>query len=457
MARVRDLWFSEVPARDADGNPLKGDDGRAVMEKRKSARHPDRDGNRNAKRWLAVWLDPDGREKTKAFATTAPALAYARKMEADAERGEYVDPKAGRALFGDVALRYIRLRKIGGGSRQRYESVYRNHVRPVFGARPVAAVRASEIAEWLQGPAAELSSGVQATAFLTIAGAFDLAVADKMRRDNPARSGILEAPRYERGEREVWTAGTVWAVRDELPEPCRPLLDCLAGLGLRRGCAFALAEDDFDFDAGKVRVRRQVIRVGREIVFKLPKGGRERVVPLPLGVAASVRAHMERHPPAAVTLPWMKEKPGGFAGPVTARLVFTWDERPGRHVAGRCLQNGDFYRDVWRPALSAAGILPPPEVGERGRLTYRVGDETRNGMHAPRHVYQSMLDDGGVSLAGRVEFMGHSRKSQGITVGVYGHVTEETFERARNAVDQRLFKLRPVPASGTVTEFRRAQ
>lgn len=30
---------------------------------------------------------------------------------------------------------------------------------------------------------------------------------------------------------------------------------------------------------------------------------------------------------------------------------------------------------------------------------------------------------------GKMEFMGHSRKSLGITVGVYGHATPEAFER----------------------------
>jgi hypothetical protein len=56
-----------------------------------------------------------------------------------------------------------------------------------------------------------------------------------------------------------------------------------------------------------------------------------------------------------------------------------------------------------------------------------------------------------------MEFMGHSRKGKVITVGVYGHVTDETFERARQAVDQRLFRLRPVQASGTVAELRPAR
>jgi integrase len=452
MARVKDLWHSEVPDRNAPP------DQPARKIKVRSARHPDNGGNPDAKRWLAIWRGPDGKEKSKVFAVKASAAAYAKRMDADVERDEYVDPKAGRELFGAVAVRFLRLQRVGGGTRKRYESIYRHHVEPAFGGRRVADIIASEIVEWLQGPAGGLGPGARQTAYLIIKGTFELAVADRMRRDNPARSGIVDVPRREHTAREAWTVERVWLVRDELPEPYRALLDCLAGMGLRRGCVFALAEDDFDFEAGKVRIRRQVIRVGRQIVFKLPKGGKERVVPLPRGVAAAVRAHTDRYPPVEVSLPWLKEKAADPGDPVTVRLVFTWAQEGGRRISGQCLQNGNFYQSVWKPALSRLGIIPPPELGpEGGVVIYKVGDGTRNGMHAPRHVYESMLDDGGVSLAGQMEFMGHSRTGRSITIGVYGHVTEETFEAARNAVDQRLFKLRPVAPRRTIAELRPAR
>ena len=60
-------------------------------------------------------------------------------------------------------------------------------------------------------------------------------------------------------------------------------------------------------------------------------------------------------------------------------------------------------------------------------------------------------------LIGVMEFMGHSRKGLPVTLGVYGHVTEETFEQARQAIDATLFRLRPVASSGTVAELRRAR
>jgi hypothetical protein len=62
MARTRDLWKN--PARRGHG-----------------------------KRWLAVWIAPDGREQTRAFAKKVDADRHGAAMEADRLRGVYVDPR----------------------------------------------------------------------------------------------------------------------------------------------------------------------------------------------------------------------------------------------------------------------------------------------------------------------------------------------------------------------------
>jgi integrase len=355
----------------------------------------------------------------------------------------------------------MRLRKVGGSSRQRADSVFRTHVDPVFGHRKVGAIRPTDVLEWLGGPVSKRSGSIQEAAWLIVACTFDMAVADKLRRDNPARSPIITAPRAKHVPRESWAAERVWRVRDEHPEPYRALVDCAAGLGLRRGCAFALAEEDIDQDARKVTIRRQLAWIGGQWVFKLPKGGKERTVPLPRGVAAALEVHMAKFPPAEVTMPWMDEL-GVLGDPVKARLLFTWHgTRPGGprgpKEAGRPIVAASYEQGVWKPALSRLGIIPPPDRTARGILRYRVGGSRGEGMHNLRHFYESMLDDGGVSLAGMMEFMGHSREGKVITIGVYGHVTEETFETARQAVDARLFRLRPVDPGGTVTELRAAR
>jgi integrase len=187
------------------------------------------------------------------------------------------------------------------------------------------------------------------------------------------------------------------------------------------------------------------------MAFKLPKGGKERVVPVTPAFAQLLQAYMEAYPPQPYTLPWLN-KEGKIKGEHTCRILFRWhgDDRRshGKHIVA-----ASYDAAVWKPALSRAGIMPPPVRDQRRTLRYKGGDRD-DGMHALRHFYSSALLDAGVSLAGVMEFMGHSRKGRPITLGVYGHVTEETFAQARSAIDRTLFKLHSV---GTVTELRQAR
>ena len=389
MARVKDLWFT--------------------AGREKTARHPDRGGNPKAKRWLAVWPDPDGNEHTKAFAKQADAKKYGDRMEADADRGEYIDPKAGKG----------------------------------------------NVLEWLRSPEmTKLSLSVQATAYMIVAGTFDLAVADGLRRDNPARSPVVKPPKPELAEREPWTAARVWLVHDQIDAPYRAIVSAAAALGLRQGEALALAEDDFDFDTQKVSIRRQVLYAGGQQVFKLPKEGRTRTVPLPRGLAALIEAHVKDRPPQPYELPWMKED-GQLADDAhSCRILFRWhgnDQRShGKHV------NADQMTDsIWKPALMRAGLISAPEGRQVPRWLH--GDSGGLGMHNLRHFYSTTLQDAGVSPVGVTEFLGHSKKALPVTFRVYGHVTEATFDQARQAVDAVLFRLRPVESGGTVTELTAAR
>lgn len=454
MARARDLWWTT-------GEP-----------KRKTARHPDRGGSKDAKRWLAVWIDPDGNEVTKAFHNKERAKAYARDQESDVERGEYIDPKAGREMFGPLAEKWIRLRGLGGGSAVRYESTNRLHVDPVFGRRQVKSVRPSEVLEWLRELEKTHGASARSIAFHILQGTFDLAVADGMRKDNPARSPIIPRIEHDRAERAPWTTDRLWSVVDQHPAPYRAVPLLAAGCGMRQGEAFAIAVDDFDADAGTVQIARQVARVGKRLVFKLPKGGKTRTAPLSAGLARTVQAHMEAHPPVPTTLPWMNEDGTLADEPVTVDLLFVWrgellvppmaegartNAGRGRqkNAEGKNLQTSVYNVLVWKTALARAGVIPPPTNNDRGALVY--ADSRDDGMHALRHWFATTLGDAGVSLAGVMEFLGHSRKGSRlpVTLGVYSHVTEETYEAARNAIDRSLFRLRTVQdqsSDGTETE-----
>jgi integrase len=459
MARVKDLWFVEVKD---PSDPEK-------KIKRKTARHPDNGGSKTAKRWLAIWIGPDGGEKSKAFQGKENARAYGNRMEADLERGEYIEPKDGKKLLDQVAQRWLRLRAVGASSRLTYEGAYRLHVEPTFGKRQISSIRPSEILEWLRELGKTRGLSTQEMAYMVLSAVFDLAVADGMRKDNPAKSPIIPKPRKVVKEHEAWTPDMVRAVIDKQTPPYRAIPIVSAGCGTRQGETFGFAEDDFDFENGKVHIRRQLVRVGKLIVYKLPKGGKVRTAPLSPGVAREIKAHIEAHKPVACSLPWMNEDGTVAGAEVTHKLLFVWrgdlplqvrvEEAKGRgrgvraDTEGKNLQTSSFTEMVWKPTIAAAGIIQPAARNQWGAYSYEGARE--HGIHALRHWYVTTLLDAGVSLAGVMEFAGHSKKGAPVTLGVYGHVTEETFERARSAIDRSLFRLRIVQdlsPAGTETE-----
>lgn len=439
--RVKDLWFSEV--KDPT-DPTK-------KTKRKTARHPDRGGSKDAKRWLAVWLDPDGKEKSKAFAVKEKAKAHGARMEADVERGEYIAPGAGKELIGPLGRKWLRLRDVGASTLPKYEGVFRLHVEPAFGHRQVQAPRPSEVLEWLRELGKKRGVGTQSIAYIILCGIFDLAAADGLRRDNPVRSPIVPRPKQETKERTAWPVERIWLVTDHHPEPYRLIPILGAGLGLREGESLGLDVDDFDFEAETVLICRQVAKIGTQFVFKAPKFGKARTVPLPRGVARAVKAHLESYPPRPYALPWMPER-GKAEEEHTVKLLFRW-HGDDRRTHDQHVRTVAYDQGVWKPALVKAGVIPPKAKNDKGRFAY--GEAREDGTHALRHYYATTLMDAGVSLAGVMDFMGHSRKSAPITLGTYGHVTEETFEQARTAIDRSLFRLRAVQdqrSSGTGTE-----
>jgi integrase len=137
-----------------------------------------------------------------------------------------------------------------------------------------------------------------------------------------------------------------------MPARYRALADAGAGLGLRQGEAFGLAVEDADFLHRVVHIRRQVRILGNTLCFALPKGGKERDIPLPDSIALRLSAHIAACPPVPVSLPW--KVPGGR--PVTASLLFT---APG----GAALHRSSFNAVAWQPALRGTGL--PCSRGER--------------------------------------------------------------------------------------------
>ncbi|TDO55568.1 integrase-like protein [Kribbella sp. VKM Ac-2571] len=419
MAYVKDLWTRAV--KQADGTTAR------VRNERWG----------KGKRWLAGWVDPEGRGRTKAFGTKGPAERHANAMETDRERGEYIDPEAGKVRFGEVAERWLASRVVDPASTIRYESSLRLHVDPVFGRRQLRTIKPSEIAAWIADLDARFGPSTARTAYLVLHGTLEIAVDDEAIKKNPAKGRAVKVPAEKSGRTVAWSDDVVLRIVEGHAPEYRPIASVGAACGLRQGELFGLAEEDIDFEEMVIHVRRQVKKLGREFVFALPKNDTERTVPMSGGTALILKEHIKANRPRPYTLPW--EKTDGE--PRTVKLLFRWTD--DKHIRART-----YDELVWKPALFYAGVIAEPTTDRRGRRQYVSSRE--NGMHALRHYFASITLADGVNIKELAEYLGHS--NPGFTLRLYTHMLPSSHERARKAVDSRLARLFSLKSHGAVTE-----
>ncbi|WP_329001099.1 site-specific integrase [Kribbella sp. NBC_00709] len=409
MAFAKDQWTKAVTQ--ADGSMKRERD-----EKRWG----------RGKRWLGVWTDPQGQEKSRAFETKARALQYANGMETDRDRGDYLDPNAGKVRLEEIWPRWMGSRTVDPATEIQYESKWRLHVAPVFGRRMVKSILPSEVAVWLTDLMGAYGPSTARSAFLVLNGCLELAVADELIKRNPGQSKIVKKPSRRFSKVVAWSDDTVERIVEAHPERFRLLPTIASAAGLRQGEMFGLSVDDFDFSLMLIRVRRQVKRLGKKFVFALPKNDKERFVPMAPVLAKAIKIHIERFGTTTIPLPW--ERDGGDVQ--EHDLIFSWPD--GRHLTARLHDEL-----LWKPALAAAGVIPPPYKDNRGRRRFKTDRTT--GLHALRHYFASITLADGVNIKELSEYLGHH--DPGFTLQMYTHMLPSSYDRARQAVDRRLERL----------------
>jgi integrase len=364
-------------------------------------------------RYRARYIGPDGTEKSKSFPDKQKRKAetWLSTIDADMSRGDYIDPDAGKVTFEQYAIKWMTTQTTDPATRESVEMRLRLHAIPYLGQRPLASFSSTHLRLWIRAlEDAGLSPAYRRGIFAHVSTVFTAAVEDRILRANPCAARSVKPPRLDPRKVKPWPADRVMAVRAELPDRYRALIEPAAGCGLRQGELFGLAVEDVDFLAGIVHVVRQVKLLRNRPVFAPPKGGKERDVPLPESVAFALAGHLTRYPAKEITLPWKS-----LNGPlVTATLIFSSPE-------GLSLNRNRFNHRVWKPTLRAAGV-------PAGR---------DNGTHALRHFYASVLLDAGESIKALSEFLGHH--DPGFTLRTYTHLMPASETRTRAAVD-RVFK-----------------
>jgi integrase len=389
LSHIEDRWHRTVA----------GPDGKLVKER--TARYD------KGLRWRARYIDPEDNERSRSFATKVMAEKFLTEVEHSKIAGTYRDPDAGRVTLRKYAAGWVEGYPADSSRGEQIRRQLANHIVPGLGGKTLAELerRPSLVQQFLTGLPMGPAGASQVA--ITLSTLLNAAVDDQLIIRNPCKVQSVKMPRQPKRKVKPWTPSQVRAIRAGLPARWRPVADCGSGLGLRMGEIFGLDVGAVDFLRRTVHVRMQVKRVNGKLWFALPKGRKERDVPLPEWVSLALAAHIEAYPPVEVELPWNEPgNPRKHGKPVAAALLFTKDGGP--------LHPATFYTGAWLPARNAAGIA-------------------EGALHQLRHLYASALLAGGVDVKALSEYLGHHDPT--VTLKIYAHLMPSAEGRALRAIE----------------------
>jgi integrase len=207
--------------------------------------------------YRANWRGATGRQRSKAFRTKKEARAFLAQIEADLTRGSYVDPAAGRALFGDLATRWLASRNDEITTAPRDASIMRTHVVPRWGSWPLGKIDHLAVQEWVSELAGRLAPATVAQCFRLMNAVTKSAVRNRLIPFNPCEDVRLPRERKKDSDGVTITReelrGKLLPLLPVLPDRYRALVGTAAGTGLRWGECIGLRWDCVDLDGGRGR------------------------------------------------------------------------------------------------------------------------------------------------------------------------------------------------------------
>ncbi|MFI6764209.1 tyrosine-type recombinase/integrase [Streptomyces sp. NPDC050355] len=378
--------------------------------------------------------------RDRSFDTSEDAKQWLANAQTDTTRGEFVDPRDGAIPLAQYIEKHWWPGRSDEPSTAAPMRKIWNHIIPFLGETALRDIDAAALRIWTTQLLTRVEASTAQVIWIHLSTILEAAVDDGRLIKNPCKAHrTVKAPKPSKRRAKAWSRSTVDAVRAGLQDRYHIAVDLGVGLGLRQGEAFGLGEENFDFDAGVVHIRRQLRwdSKGRPY-FCLPKGGKTREAPLSPNLAKRVQDHFRRFPSVTCTLPWRNpespttELEARQRKPITVRLVLTTSQ-------GNRINYAMWNKRSWRPALAAAGVLKV--IGEKaetyGGRTRRhpVYELSRADMfHVLRHTYASTQLEAGESIVSLSEWLGHA--SPQTTLNHYAHFMPEAGKRGIAAMDE---------------------
>lgn len=365
--------------------------------------------------------------RARSFDALEDAKTWKSKAIIDSKRKEFVDDRDGMILLGDyIEDEWWPKRSDPVNTATSMKSKIFNHIVDTsLGRLPMNVIYDDHLRVWKK----ELKSRGLADSTVEViwnhlSSIFKSAVVQKRIPRNPCRAADSDVRPEGPGETKAraWTPKEAHAIRDAMPRRYQIIPDLGMQAGQRQAEAFGFSREDVDRDLMVIRLRRQLLwENGTHPYFKLPKGNKERTVPLSPGLLKKIDAYEDEYPAVTVTLPWKGPGNGGRETATVRLLTAT--------AFGNRLNPSTFNNKTMKPALAAAGLIAPREEGSNWGW-----EDSREMMHHRwRHTYASVQLAAGEDPVSLSHWMGHA--SPDITLKIYAHFMPDNGLRGRTAVD----------------------
>lgn len=271
--RVEDRWWKNV--RDAHGN----------TKRVPSARYG------QGLRWMARWVDPDGRERTKCFEKRSVAQRWLdTEVVAKIATGSYVPPQAGRLTVGEMHESWSATQgHISPKTDKTRKSTWSSRVKDQWAEVAVADVRPAAVRGWVAKMVADgVGTPTIENAFGVLRQVLGAAVEESRISRNPCTG--IKLPKRQHADRGYLTHAQVKALAAAV-KTHGVVVRFLAYTGLRWNEMAALRVQDFEMLRRRVNVSRGVTEVSG-LVWKTPKTWERRSVPFPASLADDLAALM---------------------------------------------------------------------------------------------------------------------------------------------------------------------
>lgn len=358
---------------------------------------------KRSKPYRARYRDSEKKERSQTFRTKGEAQKYLRSTLTDIDRGEHVDPAAGKITLRNWSGEWLAsLSGLKAKTEAGYRELLRKLVLPGLGGLELREIKPAHLTRWLAAMEREgLSGARQRQALQVVNATMEMAVDNELILKNPVKARSVKSPRVNKRRQAILTAeqvDTLASSAENLNADAGTLIRFLAYSGCRWGEAVALRRKAITFEhrpdgsvLAHVRIQEAATEVpGRGLVFGTTKTHQSRTIVLPPFVSEDLLEHVEEG--------WEPIAP-------PEDLVFT-------APMGGPLRGTNWRRKVWDIACEDSGMPIPDEPPHHLVI------------HDLRDTAASLMIDTGATIKQVQNALGHS--SAAMTLDIYGGLYEDS-------------------------------